>query len=241
MKIRILTIVVSVALVLLISPVGMAEIIVTSGNFIGDEYVFEIDPTSYSTFGNSHDAALIADHGVLNYGVFLPTLFQGFTTNYGPPSPYFTYRWDFSSSPKPKQVTITDRITLFSEYRPGFEYQMERALATISFSLNGTDFTTIRQLATPTDGSVVGDSIETYTLPLGSGVSEFFYRVQVEVTAGDDNNRIDSYTSQWARSYEGTSVSPFIATFSAVPEPSSSALFVVGLLCLVGCRYWRRH
>ena len=193
---------------------SLGDIVVTNSDFVGNDYTYSLNPGSTSSFSSTHTNALNSTSNA-HFGpsFHLPTLYYYFNGT----TPNFTYRWDFSSSPKPQMVTITDRLTLFTNIT------INRAKATVSYSTNGVDYSPVRELLTPTDGSIVADSILTYDLGLG-GTDEFYYRVEMIPVAGDANGSLDSYQDQWARTSLGSTFPGFSATFSVVPEPSGLVL-----------------
>ena len=213
-------------LFLVVLPVNyVAAIAVTASDFTDGEYVYQLSTAGYSAYGNSHDALLLEENNLGNVISWYPTMLHemyGSSASY----PYFIYHWDFSASLQPVEVTISDRITLFTNNGN------ERVNVVFSFSLDGVSYSTFRDITTPSDELVVEDIRETYTLPLGPGVTDFYYRVEATSAPGDSNGFVDYNLTQWARTSVGAA-SPFVARFSAVPEPTSLALLAMGSLWLV--------
>ena len=85
------------------------------------------------------------------------------------------------------------------------------------------------QEASPPVSPTVGDSIETYTLNLGLGVTDFYYRVEMVPATGDADGNLGSFQNQWGRTAVGGSPAGFTAVFSTVPEPSRALLTFLGL------------
>lgn len=191
---------------LCLTGVSQAAVSVTAGDFTGTNYTYEIPITSASAFQNAHNAVVHSSTGVSyrsESGSLITYTFAGNSNS-------LVYRWSFSGV-VPLKATIRDTATLFTG-------SGEQARATISFSTNGTDYTPIRVFNSSDSPS---GSTETSNVSLGAGASEFYYKVEMDDVVGT----LDSIEKQWLRStIHATNPSPFSATFSTVPEPSSTAL-----------------
>ncbi|MEO1129104.1 MAG: hypothetical protein AAFX05_05265 [Planctomycetota bacterium] len=199
----------------LIAPAAHAGMLVNASDFIDSEFDFITPTSSDVAYQLKLASANESSSGSAFRPVYTaPTLF----IYYNGASASSTLRWTFPTNSKPVQVTLTDRLTLFTNA------SINRTLATISYSTDGSTFHPIWSLTTPTDGSVVADAIQTNTVNFGAGITDFYYRVDMISLPGDANGVMDRVQDQWGRTTVGGSFPGFAATFSTVPTPGTAAL-----------------
>jgi hypothetical protein len=209
-------------IVALTAPAADAGMLVDGSDFVGTEFDFIVPTSSDVAYQLKLASATETSSGsAFRPGYTAPALF----IYYNGASASSTLRWTFPSGTKPVQVTLTDRLTLFTNINTN------RTLATISYSTDGSTYHPIWSLTSPTDGSPVADEIQTNTVNFGAGITDFYYRVDMVSLPGDANGVMDSVQDQWGRTNAGASFPGFAATFSTVPAPGAAALLgVAGIL-----------
>ena len=234
-----------VTLTALLSPIlgmnAMAVVIVSDENVTGNAYTYsvfynDLTPGNPKIVTGQGDPTLGPDPGstTTNFLQFQ----EGSGTRYlvaqswGPNE--IQYQFDFSSSTyRVKDVSITDRLTVFAS-------ETQTGSMTSQWSTDGMNWTTLRTVS-PTSPNTA-DSFGTVAFSV-SNESSLYYRVVAAISQGDPYfttsfqwNRLDNSGLDNTHGFKVA-----FTNMTAVPEPSTCVLLILGSGLFVGYFLHRRR
>ena len=163
-----------------------------------------------------------------NFSAYIESSSTRFTVaNMGCTYAELVLHWDFSNFDAellPTYVHLLDRTCLFNH-----DYT-EKTEAVSQYGFNGTTWYTYDTQTSQSNGQV-NDNITEKEVSLGSGVTDFYYRITMSTLAGDGDGQFTSYWNQWSRATPGQV--HFHAIFTGIPEPATLSLLAVGGLALL--------